>query len=323
MKDNVQDTAIKWLTCEKEGLTKEQKKEFYSWLEADISHKEAYDDAKNIYSLFQNMPKEYSKELSKKAHEGARRTKLIENFKPIISYAAVVMLIIVAFFNSYNYFIPSFEQTLVSENKNISKKLLPDGSIVSLDIKTKMQIEYYKNKRVVSLSTGQAMFDVAKDKKRPFIIDSGKTRIEVLGTKFEVINLNDSTTIKVEEGVVKVGHIFNKNKEAQVIGLLKKGQEIQINNLGKVLNSGKTSISEIAPWRNKELIFNKTTIKEALNKFARYEDIQFSFKNSNIQNKLFSGKFYTYDLDKFLNSLEKIYPIKIKKEENRVFIYKD
>ncbi|RXJ97472.1 siderophore-interacting protein [Malaciobacter molluscorum] len=321
MKDNIENTAIKWLICEKEGLSKKQRKELDLWLKSDISNQKAYNDAKEVYCLFQYMPKEYSQPLSKKAHVSIKRNKLIENFKPILSYAAIIMLLIVSVLNNYDYFIPSFEQTLISKNRNINKKSLPDGSIISLDIKTKMKIKYFKDKRTVLFSFGQAMFNIAKDKKRPFIIDSGKTRIEVVGTKFEVINLNDTTTIKVQEGTVKIGYFFNENKQ-QIISLLNKGEEIKINRLGKVASLGKTRIKQIAAWRNNELIFNKTTINDAFHEFARYENIEVDFGNSNIKNKIFSGRFHTYELDKFINSLEKIYPIKIKKQKNRIYIYK-
>ena len=82
--------------------------------------------------------------------------------------------------------------------------------------------EFFKNKREVILKEGQVLFEIAKDKNRPFIITAGKTLIEVVGTKFEVKNIENITTISVEEGLVKVDFIRHLLLPTQEITLLKK-----------------------------------------------------------------------------------------------------
>lgn len=319
MKDSIKDKAIYWVTCQKEGLTLQEKEELNLWLESNIKHKKAFDEAKNIHNIFQNIPKNYSQNLSIKAHKGAKRTKFVEKtLKPIIACAAIIFTL----FIGYDNFIPNYEKNYQTQYTNLKKELLPDGSTISLDAKSNIQIEYFKNKRKVLLQNGQALFEVAKDKDRPFIITAGKTSIEVVGTKFEVINLDNITTVSVLEGIVKVGFIRNILLPIQDITLLEKGEKIIIDNAGKVDYLGKTEIQEIAPWRNDELIFRKIALKDAFKSFARYQDIEAEFITKDIANSLFSGKFNTKEIDKFLFAIQKIYPIKIKKEQNKIYISK-
>lgn len=319
MEDNIKDKAIYWVTCQKEGLTLQEKEELELWLESNIEHKKAFDEAKNIHNIFQDIPKNYSQTLSIKAHYGAKKIKFVEKtLKPIISCAAVIFTL----FIGYDNFIPNYEKSYQTQYTNLKKELLPDGSTISLDAKSNIQIEYFKNKRKVLLQNGQALFEVEKDKDRPFIITSGKTSIEVVGTKFEVINLNESTTVSVLEGIVKVGYIRNILLPIQDVTLLEKGDKIIIDNTGKINYLGKTEIQEIAPWRNDELIFRKITLKDAFKNFARYQDIEAEFITKDIENSLFSGKFNTKEIDKFLFAIQKIYPIKIKKEQNKIYISK-
>lgn len=319
MKDNIKDKAIYWVTCQKEGLTLQEKEELNLWLESNIEHKKAFDEIKNIHNIFENIPKDYSQTLSNKAHYGAKKIKFVEKtLKPIIACAAVIF----ALFIGYDNFIPNYEKNYQTQYTNLKKELLPDGSIISIDTKSNIGITYFKNKREVLLQNGQALFEVAKDKNRPFIITSGKTSIEVVGTKFEVTNLDNTTTVSVLEGIVKIGHIQNQFFEPQNITHLKKGEKIILDNTGKIHYLGETEIQEIAPWQNNELIFRKITLKNAFKDFSRYQNIEVEFKTKDIEDTLFSGKFNTKEIDKFLFAIQKIYPIKIKKEQNKIYISK-
>ena len=101
---------------------------------------------------------------------------------------------------------------------------------------------------------------------------------------------------------------------------VKKGEQIVIDNSGKINFVGQTQTEEIASWKNDELIFRKTSLKEAFKTFARYQDLDIEFKDKSFENKLFSGKFNTLGIDNFLFAIQKIYPINILKNQNKIII---
>ena len=317
LKNSIKDEAIYWVTCEKEGLNNQQKSDFEAWIKQNNEHKKAFDEAKNIYTIFQNIPTNYAQNLSNKAHKGAKKIKFFEKtIKPLVVCACIIFVSIIG----YKTFIPEYQKDYKTLYTSLKKELLPDGSTIYIDTKSNLEIEFFKNKREVILKEGQVLFEIAKDKNRPFIITAGKTLIEVVGTKFEVKNIENITTISVEEGLVKVDFIRHLLLPTQEITLLKKGEQIVIDNSGKINFVGQTQTEEIASWKNDELIFRKTSLKEAFKTFARYQDLDIEFKDKSFENKLFSGKFNTLGIDNFLFAIQKIYPINILKNQNKIII---
>lgn len=321
MKKDIEDIAILWVTCEKEGMNEAQQKQMKLWLEESDEHKQAYNQIKSVQSVFSKLPNTYSRQLSSIAHKGARRVKLIEQAKPVLSYAAAIILTLAFMFNSYDYFIPNFNTTLKTQNEIVSDKTLPDGSQITMDAKTSMNIKYYANKREVILHEGQVLFKVAKDASKPFTIMSGSTSIEVVGTQFEVKKLDKTTTVSVEEGIVKIGHIANVNTKPQIITRLYKGEKVILKNDGKIEFLGDTPIGQIATWRNGEIIFSNTTLQESFEVFSKYNEFDFVL-GKGVDNLTFSGKFDTNGIDKFLNAIQKIYPLHIKKHQNIISVSK-
>jgi len=81
---------------------------------------------------------------------------------------------------------------------------LADGSTVDLNARSRLRIEFTKGERRVVLLEGQALFQVSKDKNRPFIVSSGDATVRAVGTQFDVYRKATGTTVTVLEGRVAV-----------------------------------------------------------------------------------------------------------------------
>jgi transmembrane sensor len=95
---------------------------------------------------------------------------------------------------------PSYA-TDIGEHRSLA---LSDGSTVDLNARSKLRIEFSKDERLVELLEGQALFQVAKDKSRPFIVKSGDATVRAVGTQFDVDRKATGTTVTVLEGRVVV-----------------------------------------------------------------------------------------------------------------------
>lgn len=95
---------------------------------------------------------------------------------------------------------PSYT-TEIGERRSIQ---LSDGSTVDLNARSKLRIEFSGAERRVELIEGQALFQVAKDKARPFIVQSGDATVRAVGTQFDVDRKASGTTVTVLEGRVVV-----------------------------------------------------------------------------------------------------------------------
>ena len=91
--------------------------------------------------------------------------------------------------------------TDVGERRSLT---LADGSTVDLNARSRIRIEFTKGERRVELLDGQALFQVAKDKDRPFIVRSGDATVRAVGTQFDVYLKSSGTTVTVLEGRVAV-----------------------------------------------------------------------------------------------------------------------
>jgi transmembrane sensor len=91
--------------------------------------------------------------------------------------------------------------TDVGERRSLT---LADGSTVDLDARSSIRVEFSSAERRVELLDGQALFQVAKNKQRPFIVRSGDAMVRAVGTEFSVDRRSSGTTITVLEGRVAV-----------------------------------------------------------------------------------------------------------------------
>jgi transmembrane sensor len=91
--------------------------------------------------------------------------------------------------------------TDIGERRSIT---LADGSTVDLNARSRLRIEFSDTERRVELLDGQALFQVAKDPRRPFIVRSGETIVRAVGTQFDVYLKDSGTTVTVLEGRVAV-----------------------------------------------------------------------------------------------------------------------
>ncbi|WP_044415416.1 FecR family protein [Halarcobacter anaerophilus] len=318
----MKERAIYWLTCEKDGLTSSQKLEFENWLKESTSHQKVYNRMKFIYQLPKSLSEENRQNLSQEVHKKFSKSKLTLNAKYYYTSAAAIFLILfLTLFKTYNSTVLQYEKNYITDIKNLSKQKLPDGSIISLDAKTNLNIEFYKNRREAFLTNGKVIFSIAKDKNRPFVISSDNIQIEVVGTKFEVINLDNKITINVQEGRVKTYHL-NKNKKRENTIILTKADTITYTNKGEVNNYSKINPEKIAIWQDDLINFNQVTLKEAFIEFAKYTNNTFEFSSNEIKNYLVTGEFKSNQLDIFLNTIIKIYPIKIEKKDKTIKIIK-
>ncbi|MFA6789607.1 MAG: FecR domain-containing protein [Arcobacteraceae bacterium] len=304
---NIEEQAISWLIKEKEGLNVFEEKELKDWLEKSSFHQEAYTSNKQIRESFLKFSDTLKEQLVQGANQGAKKTRLIQYSRKI---AMAAMFLLCIGFGSYHYYeftTPIYSKSFISINQVQNNLILPDNSKIVMDVHSNMNIYFYKNSREVNFLEGRAVFYVAKDKEKPFIIKTKNAKIEVVGTAFEVSNIKEKLSVKVKEGVVKV---FLDKKTV----LLKQGEQI-ISNETDIVNLGETELETIASWEKGFLTFNKTSLKDTLDEFSRYMDIQAEYQSEDVQNTAITGKFSINDFDKFLAALPKIYAIKVENKQ--------
>ena len=175
--------------------------------------------------------------------------------------------------------------------------ILADGTAIWLNAASSIKYpETFNGKyRDVSI-TGEAYFEVAKDKSHPFRVQSGSQQIEVLGTHFNVNAYTDEALTKTSllEGVVKVSTATGKL-------LLKPGQQAQVN--AKGIAAVDLKGADVIAWKNGLFNFNKADIESVMRQFSRWYDIKVIYQGS-IPEVRITGKVHKdADLSKALEIL--------------------
>jgi len=114
---------------------------------------------------------------------------------------AASMLVAIAGAFTWLYTQRGTYSTDIGEQRSIT---LADGSTVDLNARTRIRVRMSEQDRRVELLEGQALFQVAKDKSRPFIVRSNDTQVRAVGTQFDVYRRKTGTTVTVLEGRVAV-----------------------------------------------------------------------------------------------------------------------
>src|SRR5690606_34952861 len=92
-------------------------------------------------------------------------------------------------------------QTERAEHKAL---VLPDGSTVRLGALTSISLNYTDEMRYLVLEGGEAFFEVARDQRRPFIVQTGAITVKAVGTAFNVRRAAERVSVTVSEGAVDV-----------------------------------------------------------------------------------------------------------------------
>ena len=197
---------------------------------------------------------------------------------------------------------------------------LSDGTNVWLNARTKIVYPAVFDKSVRQVAVdGEAYFDVAKDKKRPFIVETGKCNMEVLGTKFNVEGYSDKDDFEVTlmEGSVRV---------ASRIGL---GDTLMLKPDSKAClqKDGRLKVipvDDYNPYRWKEglICFRNESFLSIMSDLEKYFGVSIVVENKNVLKYYFTGKFRQADgIDYALRVLQRDIRFKYERDDENQIIY--
>jgi transmembrane sensor len=215
--------------------------------------------------------------------------------------------------------------TISTKPGSKSKIELPDGTQVWLNADSKLEYngDFSGKYREVTLS-GEAYFDVVKDKSRPFIIHTSSVRIKVLGTAFNVRSYpaDKTTETSLIRGSVEI--TMNSQPDKKVI--LKPNEKVVIDNATAVtdpakdppkkINSGEAMIvgnvhldkkyQEVyeTMWVKNKLAFDETPFDYMIAEIERWYNVEIIVKNKSLSTNTYTVTFENKSLDEVLEGLQ-------------------
>lgn len=307
MKDNNIDKITDFLLG---SSSKEDNQKLHDWITSDSKNADSFRKIKKAWETKEKSitPTNYVKEdmqvFMSKINSG-KKIKL-----QILKYAAVLIL---ALFSGYIWFISSERDqnseilTFSTKNGEQSDIILSDGTKVRLSAATTIKYpEKFKgDNRKVKIS-GEALFEVAHDKHRPFELHSHDIVIKVLGTKFNVRSYSDSEeseVILLDGSVEAEIKSANGNKSNRV---LKPGDKLTYHNLNnKIVLSEYNKKSDML-WLEKKLLFKNKKFSEIALELERFYDITIVFKNKKAKDFKFTAAIKKQKIEEVLDAFKLI-----------------
>lgn len=202
--------------------------------------------------------------------EKKRRAIIFRRTVKAVGVAAAIAVGVFFGFRHYKTDTPIAVETLSAPAGLITESILSDGTKICLNAGSKLEIiNYKKNERRVRLY-GEAYFDVTRDEMRPFIVETGKIAVRVLGTEFNVNSKRDEQSVVLVRGAVQVD---SQTDEETLSYRLVPGQRFSRNPSDGSGNIAQVTTEDYTSWINGYLKFEKLPVGQVILKIPDYYGI--------------------------------------------------
>ena len=239
------------------------------------------------------------------------------------------------------------QQRFVTGVGEQARHTLADGTVITLNTQSVVKVDYRGEHRKITLTRGEANFDVAKDPNRPFVVYAGEGLVWAVGTAFNVYLNRGGVDVMVSEGRVKVftdvipeqampALRVDLSAEASVANRLSVNQSAQpatemLVAAGEALQYRQhiEQLAELEPdtlkqklaWQQGSLVFKGETLEQALTEISRYTEQALVIVDPSIKNTRIGGHFKTDNIDALLLSLSESFGIRIERvSANRIHL---
>ena len=283
----IREEAVEWLLCFSEGDVERRSREaFVAWLRTSPEHVRAYLRVSALWGDAGMIDRDRKRTLDELVEQANASDNVIvlstadrvpheksSRFftRRLASIAATVIVAVAIFFVAVQRSNEPTYITAIGEQRSIT---LLDGSRIELNALSALKVKFSENERRIELTQGQALFSVAKDPARPFIVNSGGTLVKAVGTQFDVNRKPDRTVVTVLEGRVAVTEReSSRHKSGEGPSLepvfLDAGQQVVVQPAVIVVPKPADMHVAIA-WTEGLLVFDSTPLSEVAQEFNRH-----------------------------------------------------
>ena len=328
----IEDEAADWVARRDKGFSTQEAIDFERWVAADPRHRAALARLEEAWTLL-NAPRAAGRSsslmsvmngLKRKAHRRRRRTFISVG----ATLAAAAALVLGARFGAglvWRTMSPAAPTVVLRPDR----QALPDGSLVELNAGAEIEVDFSPRVRGIRLLRGEALFSVAKDPARPFVVSAGTVAVRAVGTVFSVRFDVTKVDVLVAEGKVALEKSAEARRSSGAVTaaathlistpidepILSAGQRVAIDIEVAVAGAPKavpapvaklseSEVTEALAWRHRRVEFTSTELAEAVPLFNQSGGRQLVLADAATGNLRISGVFWTDDPEAFARLLE-------------------
>lgn len=324
------DQAAHWLTALQAGeLSPQQNSEFIDWLRDSPLH---VSEMLQACRLHRDLTA-FDRWNNIIAFEGRAQNQVLTLLPPdrvaaklaaprrrrhVLSIAACLAVTVLAAPYLFHRLGESDWKTDAGERREVT---LSDDSVMDLAPSSEVRVRFQGNSRTIWLKRGEALFHVAKDPNRPFVVQVGNTRVRAVGTVFNVAEYDQGIAVTVVEGRVAVSAagLANASDAAHLTPLGADEQMVisAVDHSSKVLKvRGDVEVA----WAAGQLVFENEQVAEIVRRFNRYNKIQLRLADERLGERRMSGMFRVTDPESFVAVLQAAGDVAVNRSSRGVII---
>jgi transmembrane sensor len=349
--EQIYQEASEWFVRMRDG---EDSPGLMEWLRRSPEHVSAYLDIAAIWMEAKNVEvdsdlhpaariaaaladKEVAELTPRGEQQTARRSRSRRGW---LAFAASVAFLILG--SGVQWYLSEYPTyaTGLGEQRSIA---LRDGSTIALNSASRVRVHLTDQRRTIELLRGQALFHVAKDASRPFIVHAEDTAVRAVGTVFDVHRMGDGAVVTVVEGAVLVerkapasaarrteldargaeeaggGSGYGSTRQPFVSVRLTAGKQAVIRSEA-ALELKPVNVQVAIGWTRRELIFEFTPLAEAAAEFNRYNERRLIIEGDELRAFKISAVFRSTDPGALVRYLKSLPGVRIQENESSVVI---
>ncbi|MCY1288888.1 FecR protein [compost metagenome] len=312
--DSLSDTAAYWCArLHSDDCSEAERREFRRWHDADPAHAEEYAAMCRIWQLSAQLP------ASTPTPAPAPRQLRRRRGRQLMARAAVAILAIGSLWTlswsaglvpgSIRYYAAQPERRQVT---------LPDDSQVELNRRTALFYLGYTDRRSVSLTDGEAYFDVQRNVHRPFVIRTDNNEVRVTGTHFNIWTEPQRTAVTVTQGSVLVSPLPSNAIANQATQLTPGMQAVFAP--GRAMQLSQVDTTGITAWRNGKLMLQDISLRDALPLINRYLTLPLQLADDEAAELRIGGIYDTAKIEHLVTALPRILPVTLQRQGDVILL---
>lgn len=249
-----------------------ERQRFEEWCVADPRHRAAYEEVRALWAGIDALEPAFAP--TRHAPTPAARPQRLFWSRPRLALGAALAACLLFF-----VLMPSVSHlptrlladhsTATGDQRTVA---LPDGSVVTLNTDSAIDVDYGEERRVVRLLHGEAHFEVVKDAQRPFQVLAVGGRTTAVGTAFAIRDSDGTATVTVTEGIVSVESPDSSGAlvEGQGGTRVAAGQQVRYRRGAPPDAVHGVDASAVVAWRQGAIVIRDRPLAEALAEIGRY-----------------------------------------------------
>lgn len=323
----IEEEAAQWIwRLDSESVTSADRERFDAWVREDPRHRRAFEELSRVFGSWDGIQ---ARTPGLRASDFGTAADIDRGGVARFGWAVAAAVLLTLGGGILWMWQGNETQTLataVGQQRNVT---LADGSVITLNTNSIVETDFTRHERRVHLRKGEAHFQVAHDRSRPFLVRAGDAVVTAVGTEFEVrLRPDEHVEVVVNEGRVEVQASMpgaapdpagEPAPSRQTVRALRAGEQLST-------ASADYSVHEVSPselssemaWREGAIIFDGKPLAEAIAEIERYTDARIVVSNPETAALKVGGRFRTDDVQGFFDGLQSALPVSVRRAADGV-----